>query len=70
MIGGETLDITDYKHGQGVPVSAENNVQTRLYALGALKKYAPFYGGMIKQVCMSIDQPRLSDTPSSETLSS
>lgn len=25
MIGGDTLHITDYKHGKGVPVSAENN---------------------------------------------
>ena len=30
MIGGDTLHITDYKHGKGVPVSAENNPQMRL----------------------------------------
>ena len=41
MIGGDTLHITDYKHGKGVPVSAENNPQMRLYALGALKLYGP-----------------------------
>lgn len=39
MIGGDTLSITDYKHGKGVPVSAVGNPQMRLYALGALKRY-------------------------------
>jgi hypothetical protein len=68
MIGGDTLDITDYKHGKGVPVSAENNPQMRLYALGALKKYEPFYGDMIQRVRMTIVQPRIQDEPSSETL--
>ena len=64
MIGGDTLAITDYKHGKGVPVSAENNPQMKLYALGALKKYEAIYGSTIKRVVMTIDQPRLSDTPS------
>ncbi len=67
MIGGDTLSITDYKHGKGVPVSAENNSQMRLYALGALKRYKPVYGGSIKKVCMTIDQPRIQE-PSSETI--
>lgn len=68
MIGGDTLSITDYKHGKGVPVSAENNPQMRLYALGALKRYKPVYGDRIKKVCMTIDQPRIQDEPSSETI--
>lgn len=68
MIGGDTLNITDYKHGKGVPVSAENNPQMRLYALGALKRYAPIYGNTIKKVCMTIDQPRIQTEPSSETI--
>ena len=59
MIGGDTLSITDYKHGKGVPVSAVGNPQMRLYALGALKRYAPVFGDSIKKVRMSIDQPRL-----------
>lgn len=59
MIGGEELIITDYKHGKGVPVSAENNPQMMLYALGALKLYRPIYGDAIKRVSMYIDQPRL-----------
>lgn len=68
MIGGDMLDITDYKHGKGVPVLAEGNPQMRLYALGALKKYEPFYGGMIKRVRMTIDQPRTQSELSSETI--
>lgn len=68
MIGGDMLDITDYKHGKGVPVSAEGNPQMRLYALGALKKYEPFYGGMIQRVRMTIDQPRIQSELSSETI--
>ena len=34
MIGGDTLSITDYKHGKGVPVSAEKMVEGAL-ELGA-----------------------------------
>lgn len=68
MIGGDMLDITDYKHGKGVHVSAEGNPQMRLYALGALKKYEPFYGGMIQRVRMTIDQPRIQSELSSETI--
>ena len=68
MIGGDTLNITDYKHGKGVPVSAEGNAQMRLYALGALKRYAPIYGNTIKKVCMTIDQPRIQTEPSTETI--
>lgn len=68
MIGGDTLSITDYKHGKGVPVSAENNPQMRLYALGALKRYKPVYGDSIKNVCMTIDQPRIQSEPDSETI--
>lgn len=59
MIGGEELIITDYKHGKGVPVSAEDNPQMLLYALGALKLYRPIYGEAIKRVTCYIDQPRL-----------
>jgi len=59
MIGGDELIITDYKHGKGVPVSAMENPQMMLYALGALKLYRPVYGDMIRSVSFYIDQPRL-----------
>jgi len=58
MISGEELIITDYKHGKGVPVSAEENPQMMLYALGALTLYRPVYGNTIKRVTCYIDQPR------------
>ena len=59
MFGDNTLIITDYKHGKGVKVSAENNPQMMLYALGALKLYRPLFGDAIKNVQMCIDQPRI-----------
>ena len=68
MIGGDTLHITDYKHGKGVAVSAVENPQMRLYALGALKMFAPVYGGAIKKVSMGICQPRLSEEASEDSL--
>lgn len=52
MIGGDTLHITDYKHGKGVKVSAVDNPQMQLYALGALRLYKPVYGDRIKRVSM------------------
>ena len=60
MFGEDTLIITDYKHGKGVPVSAMENPQMMLYALGALKLYRPIFGDAIKKVEMCIDQPRIS----------
>lgn len=64
MIGGDTLTITDYKHGKGVPVDAEDNPQMMLYAIGALRKYQAIYGDSIKKVRMCIEQPRIRTEPS------
>lgn len=64
MIGGDTVIITDYKHGKGVPVMAADNPQMMLYALGALKKYRAIYGDTIKKIVMVIEQLRLSEEPS------
>lgn len=66
IIGSGTLCIVDYKHGKGVPVSAENNSQMRLYALGALKQYSMFYS--VDKVTMAIVQPRITDEISEETI--
>ncbi len=68
MIGSGRLHVTDYKHGKGVEVSAQNNSQMRLYALGALKKYMPIYGDSIKTVSMAIVQPRITEDVSEEEL--
>lgn len=59
IIGGGVLSILDYKHGKGVPVSAEANPQIMLYSLGALDRYQLVYGDTIHTVRMTIVQPRL-----------
>ena len=69
IIGGDTLRITDYKHGKGVPVSSVGNGQMRLYALGALQKFFPIYGDTIKRVCTAIVQPRITEDVTEEWLS-
>lgn len=57
ILYGDTLHIVDLKYGKGVTVSAENNPQLRLYALGAIREYSLLY--TIRQVQMHIVQPRL-----------
>lgn len=59
IIADEILNIVDYKHGKGVEVSAENNPQMKLYALGALELFDCLYD--ISKVQMTIFQPRLSN---------
>lgn len=66
MIGGDTLHIIDFKYGKGVSVSAQDNPQMRLYALGALQAFGMIYP--VKQVCMAIVQPRI-DNLSEDTIS-
>ena len=57
LIHGNDMHIIDFKYGKGVPVSAENNSQLMLYALGALEAYSMLY--QIETVHLSIFQPRL-----------
>lgn len=59
-----TLHIIDYKHGKGVAVSAQDNPQLRLYALGALRLFAAIYP--IETVTMTICQPRLNNITHSQ----
>jgi len=40
LIGDGVLHIVDFKYGQGVPVSCENNPQLMYYALGAYALFA------------------------------
>ena len=56
IIADGTLYIVDYKHGKGVQVSAEENPQMMLYALGALELFDGIYD--IDTVSMTIYQPR------------
>ena len=64
MIGESTLHIIDLKYGKGVPVSAENNLQLMIYALGALMRYRLLYH--IDTVKISIVQSRIDNTNSWE----
>lgn len=57
MIGAGRICVIDYKNGAGVPVEAEHNSQMMLYALGALKLYAPIYGNSTRNVHLAIVQP-------------
>lgn len=57
MIGAGRICVNDYKNGSGVPVEAEHNSQMMLYALGALKVYAPIYGATIQDIHLAIIQP-------------
>ena len=56
IIADGTLHIIDFKYGQGVLVSAEDNPQMKLYALGALGLFDGIYD--IEMVSMTIYQPR------------
>ena len=57
IIGGNVLDVVDFKNGSGVVVEAENNPQMMLYAWGALNYFKPIFGDSIHAVHMSIVQP-------------
>ena len=59
IVQDDTLTIIDYKYGQGVPVSAVDNPQMKLYALGALNDYGVALD--VKKVEMHIYQPRLNN---------
>lgn len=57
IIGEEWLTVIDFKFGKGVPVSAENNKQMMVYALGAYRFYNILYD--MTKVRMIIYQPRI-----------
>jgi len=52
------IRVIDLKFGKGVPVSALDNTQLRLYALGAYSKFKEDFPD-IKEVSYTIHQPRL-----------
>lgn len=58
------IEVIDLKYGKGVPVSAENNSQMRLYGLGAFSEYDMLYG--IEKINMTIVQPRLDSISTEE----
>ena len=59
IIQDDTLTIIDYKYGQGVMVSAADNPQMKLYALGAMNDYGIAMD--VKKVELHIFQPRMNN---------
>lgn len=59
VIADGVMNVVDYKHGKGVEVSAAENPQMMLYALGALEIFDGIYD--IVEVRMTIYQPRKSN---------
>lgn len=59
LIHGSTLSIIDLKYGKGVPVSAEQNEQLILYALGAYDAFNLIYN--LDKIEMNIVQPRINN---------
>ncbi len=57
LVAEGVLEVIDLKYGMGIPVSAEQNTQMRLYALGALNQFDILYD--IQDIRMTIHQPRL-----------
>lgn len=66
IVQGRTLIVIDAKFGKGVPVSAEQNEQMQLYALGELE----LLGDLLEfdEVTMVICQPRISWAPQEWTV--
>ncbi len=64
IIGGGCATVIDLKYGKGVPVSAVNNPQIRLYALGALAEFDILYE--FDRMKVVIYQPRLDSVTEEE----
>ncbi len=64
IIQRNTLHIIDYKYGKGVEVSAVENPQMRLYALGALNEFGMIYD--VDTVQTHIFQPRIGNISTEE----
>ena len=64
IVADGILEVIDLKYGKGVPVSAIENTQMRLYALGAYDINEFLYD--IKSVRMTIVQPRLDSVSTDE----
>ena len=64
IVADGILEVIDLKYGKGVPVSAIENTQMRLYALGAYDVTEFLYD--VKTVHMTIVQPRLDSVSTDE----
>ena len=66
ILSKHSIRVIDLKFGKGIPVSAIDNTQLRLYALGAYSKFKEEYPN-IKEVSYTIHQPRLDSISSDGT---
>lgn len=66
ILSKHSIRVIDLKFGRGIPVSAVDNTQLRLYALGAYSKFKEEYPE-IKEVEYVIHQPRLDSISSDGT---
>lgn len=57
VLNDNSITILDLKYGMGVPVSAYENDQLRIYALAAIEEY--FFLGHFTEVSLWIVQPRI-----------
>ncbi|USL89269.1 nuclease [Bacillus phage vB_BceS_LY1] len=57
IVNDERLHVIDLKYGKGVHVSAEDNSQLKMYALGAMNHFKDEYD--FKDIVLHICQPRL-----------
>lgn len=57
IIADGTIEVIDFKYGKGVKVSAYENPQMKIYALGAYEYFSFYY--RIERVRMTIVQPRI-----------
>ncbi|MGD6778439.1 DUF2800 domain-containing protein [Sutcliffiella horikoshii] len=64
LFSGNRLEIVDLKGGKGVKVSAVENPQMRLYALGAINNFGVLFD--IDSILMTIVQPRLDNISTDE----
>ena len=66
ILSKHSIRVIDLKFGRGIPVSAVDNTQLRLYALGAYSKFKEEYPE-VKEVQYVIHQPRLDSISSDGT---
>ena len=64
IIADGTMEVIDFKYGKGVKVSAVDNPQMMIYALGAFDKFSFDYN--IERVKMTIVQPRIDNLSEDE----
>lgn len=64
IIADGFMEVFDFKYGKGVAVSAKNNPQMMVYALGAYKLFEAEYA--VTMVKMTIVQPRIGNLSSAD----